>query len=355
MCKKSFLVAMTAVFGWCGIAFAGSEVSQEQQVEPAKASAVQPSPAASSVQSSLLDDFVLRSVSAKTLTTMRMHPATNPDEAALRCHFMEPCVMGLTRGFGVGGDFLGMLSSLVYQPQARAGAWLLVDAFVNYQFVDAVEKIFHANGSIGYRSLSYEDSNENTFRTGGLSWRFNYAQDITSEYTQGLTFSGLLSSWHSVKPQSRFLQTSTLDSHSENSRRAMRDFYEYSHAYPTLWLSFPADLEVINWKASYIDLPSDLRGYAHVEPFFAQNEFKLPNEAFSWVERNFGLRTAATLAYESRPDRVAGRYTLQASAGLEFATSSPDEQAPTAADVSFDLPEREPVSPYLDLGLTWQF
>jgi hypothetical protein len=61
------------------------------------------------------------------------------------------------------------------------------------------------------------------------------------------------------------------------------------------------------------------------------------------------------VAYESRPERVAGRYTIQASAGLEFATSVHEEDAPTESSVSFDLPEREPVSPYLDLGVTWQF
>ncbi len=355
MNKKSSLVAIVAGWGWCGVTFAEADVSQAQSVDSAKSVAAPAATQTLSFSPSVLDEFVFRSVPGKTLTTMRMHSATNPDEAALRCHVMEPCIMGLTRGFGVGGDLLGMMSALVYQPQARAGAWLLADAFVNYQFVDAVEKIFHANGAVGYRSFSYEDSNGNTFKTGGVSWRFNYAQDITREYTQGLIFSGLLSSWHSVKPQSHFLQTHTLDSSVENSHRAMRDFYEYSRNYPALWLSFPADVEVINWKASYIDLPSDLRGYGHVEPFFVQNEFKLPNEAFVWVERNLGLRTAAILAYESRPDRVAGRYTLQATAGLEFATSTHDFEAPAAPAVSFDLPEREPVSPYLDIGMTWQF
>jgi hypothetical protein len=226
---------------------------------------------------------------------------------------------------------------------------------VNYQFFDAVEKVFNANGALGYRAFSYEDSNSNKFSSMGVTWRLNYAQDIMPDYTQGLVFSGVLAAKHTASDANRIFRND-LEKTGARAREALASFYEYSHKYPQLWLSFPANLEVINWKASHIDLPSDIRGYAHLEPFFAQNEFRFSNETFSWVERNFGLRTAATAAYESRPDRVFGRFSATASLGIELATSSHEIEAPVAEpDVTYHLPEREPVSLYGDLGVTWQF
>lgn len=323
-----------AATGWLGIFISSFAIAQD------------------STNNNSFDDLILRTVPAKNLTGMRIHPATNPDEAALRCSVMEPCVMGLSRGFSVGSDLLGVASALVYQPQATAGAWTLIDGFVGYQFLDAVEKVFHANGSIGFRQFSYKDSNDNQQKSSSVTFRVNYAQDITQEYTQGLTLAGAFSSNNSIKPETRIYEAKD----SEDARRSMKSFYKYSQKYPTIWLSFPADYEVINWKASHIDLPSDLRAYVHAEPFFAQNQFVLPNNAFSWTEQNFGLRSGASLAYESRSDRVSGRFTAYTALGLELATSTHETEQPKAQiGATVELPAREPVSPYLDFGMTWQF
>ncbi len=355
MRNRTYVAGLYVGFAFSSAVFAQEQTSKEAakvpQSSPANESSVSEKPNSPSVNSD--SEVVFRSVPAKTLTAMRMHSATNPEEAALRCSIMDSCILGLTRGFAIGGDVSGMLSALVVQPQVQAGAWLLTDAFVSYQFFDSVEKVFNANGSIGYRTFRYEDSNGNVQKSGGISLRFNYAQDISPEYTQGLIFSGTISSWNSVDPEERIYSN---EASSPNARRALRNFYRYSQRYPTFWLSFPADVEVINWKASHIDLPNHLRGYGHLEPSFVQNQFRLSNDAFLWVERNLGLRTAATLAYESRPDRVSGRFAVQSTFGLEFSTSSHTVDAPrTAKDVLFDLPARPPVAPYLDIEASWQF
>jgi hypothetical protein len=309
-----------------------------------------PVPANASAISINGTDLHLRSVAPRSLNAMRMHQASQPDEAAVRCGFFEACVMGLTRGFSVGGDWMGGVSSLLLQPQIKAGGWLLADVFGGYQFL--AEQNFYANGRIGYRHLRYSDSNGNTVSGRSLTLGFNYSQDVFPAYTQGLSFEGALSSSFSLTEKDRFYEAT---GPGENTRRAVNSFYGYSHRHPVLRVGFPADFEIINWKASHIDLPSDLRGYAHIEPYFAQNQFALSND-FLWVERNFGLRFGGSLAYESRPDRVAHRFAAQIKAGFDFATVSRNPTVESSRpDLSFDLPSRHAISVYADAVLSWQF
>lgn len=295
-------------------------------------------------------DLQFRSVAPRSLNAMRMHQASQPDEAAVRCGFVDSCVMGLTRGFSVGGDWMGGLSSLLVQPQIEAGAWFLADIFGGYQFL--ADKNFYANGKIGYRYLRYADSNGNTVVGRTLTLGFNYAQDVFPAYTQGLSFEGALNPTNSLSENERFYSASGAG---VNTRRAVSNFYEYSHRHPVLRVGFPADFEVINWKASHIDFPSDLRGFGHIEPYFAQNQFTLTDD-FSWVERNFGLRMGVSMAYESRPDRVAHRFTAQVKAGLDFATVSRNVTVhPPRPDLNFDLASHPAAGAYGDLIVSWQF
>jgi hypothetical protein len=302
---------------------------------------------------SFSDGPELLSATPKTLTAQKLHGAVLPAEAEIRCAYWEPCALGLTRGFAVGSDAIAALTSLLVRPQVQPGGWLYLDGFVSFQFLNGIENTFYANGSFGYRTSRFRDSSNNEIESGGFFGRFNYAQDISSLYTQGVTLSGVLSPWYRVNSRERLYLN---QERGRDARRSLEDFYGASHRTPTLWLSFPGDFEVVNWKGSHIDLPQDLHGYAHVEPFFAQNEFRIGDE-FLWVERNYGTRAGVTMSYESSPERVAQRFALSATLGVEAALSYniKDTATPAERGVEFLLPERSQFSPYADLMASWQF
>jgi hypothetical protein len=345
------------LFVWVSFVLCAVAVAQESAagVSSAPESATLKSssslvPASSAIGASDKGDLRLRSVSPRSLNAMRMHAASHPDEAALRCGLVESCVLGLTRGFALGGDWIGGLSSLIIQPQVKAGGWILSDIFGAYQFLS--EQNFYANARLGMRYSRHADSVGNVVSSRALTVGLNYAQDVFPAYTQGLLFEGSLTSSTSLNERPRLYSVTGAGA---NTRRSLGNFYDFSHRHPVLRVGFPADFEVINWKASHIDLPSDLRGYAHAEPYYAQNQLLL-SDGFVWVERNLGLKLGTSLAYESRPDRIAQRFTAQVKGGVEFATASHNIELPEGSQgIDFDLPSRRAAGFYGDVVFSWQF
>lgn len=312
-----------------------------------------PTTPASVSSSPVTSEFDLEtfSVEPKSLLQQRLHSASFPGEAEVRCGIVEPCELGLARNFVVGSDIFGMLTTPVISPMRFPGGWLFYDAFVGYQFLRQKDEPFYANGSLGYRGFSYEDSSHNRVNVNGLTFRVTFAQEILSFYSQGVEFSGFMGA-------SKFNQESILYTNAAevvNAQVAVQRFYRLSKEYPRIRLTFPADLELINWKASYIDLPSDLHGYLRVAPFYVQNDLAF-TRGYDWTEKNFGVRLAAMGSYESESVDAAERYAFTAALGADLSTSTfAFDKGDKADNFKFNLPARSTVEPYIELMGSYQF
>lgn len=300
------------------------------------------------------------SVPARNLMTQGLHPASFPKEAELRCSVLEFCVAGLTRGFVLGSDLLyGTAGTTLLGAQAYSpGAWVFYDGFVGYQFLQGVDSKFFANGSVGYRGFSYRkevgsQDDERSLRSRGFTFRVAYGQEITPAYIQGLTFQFFAGK--TTMDESKFLLE--LDEDGQAARKFAKQFYEFSQHYPKVRLGLPADIEIINWKASHIDLPNHLRGYIRAEPFYIQNDFVI-EDRYKSIEKNFGLRAQYMMSYESKQEK-SGRYAFLAGVGFDLATSNKPE--PVYEGVDDDrlklqkLTARKVFVPLLNLEASYQF
>jgi hypothetical protein len=294
------------------------------------------------------------SVAPRSLLAQRLHAATLPGEAEVRCGFSEPCAFGFARGFALGGNLLRTALTPLVQPLIQPGRWIYYDGFVGFQFLNRVDDTFDSNGSVGYRGFSFKDSDSRELDTAGITFRVTYAQEITGIYTQGLVLSGFMN-------QTKFSAKERLyedGPEGADSRQSLKKFYDFSHSSPTVYLGLPADIEVINWKASHIDMPSHLRGYAHIEPFYIQNDLVLQD----WLkreEKSFGLRTAYEMTYESKARDQANRVAFHGALGLELAGTNSkmdylkhDEPFGSVRPV---LDARPVLSPYWNVMASYQF
>jgi hypothetical protein len=290
----------------------------------------------------------------------RLHTASFPNETEVRCSLLEYCAIGLTRGFVIGGDLLygaagtTLLGSQIYAP----GAWVFYDGFLGYQFLQGVDGKYFANGSIGYRGFSYRkevglDDDERTIRSRGFTFRVNYGQEIAPTYTQGLDFQ-VFTGKTSMDEAGTIAQTGP---EGQAQRKFARQFHSYSQSYPKVRLGLPADFELINWKASHVDLPNHMRGYVRAEPFYIQNEFIVEDHVES-IEKNFGLRAMYLMSYESKQEK-AGRYAFLAGVGFDLATSNKPEARYEADDtpdfLDADFKPRKTFIPLLNLEGSYQF
>ena len=344
-----------------------SAPAKASPASPPSASPVQPGASASPQSNSSAQPVVppvgsakaetqTLSVPAKNLMAQRLHPASFPREAEIRCGTLEPCAMGLTRGFVVGGDLSRLIStSFLGQFLYKSGTWFFYDAFAGFQFLQQVDNKIFANGSVGYRGFSYENSDGRKVSTKGFTFKVAYGQEINPVYTQGLVFS-LFPSRVSVTGDKAEQDAQNRGGELPGVSKA---FYEYSRKHPRVSLYFPADLEVINWKASHVDLPNHVRSYVKVAPFYIQNDFVL-QDTYSMTEKNFGLRLGATTTYESVQEK-SGRYAFLGSFGVDVAASdqkSEDQRANRSSGIKVDnilLPKRPVFDFYVNLEASYQF
>lgn len=317
----------------------------------------QPPAAQPDVKTGVSDDggpIETMGTSPKNLLEMRLHEASAPGEAEVRCGVSEPCALGLAYNFYLGSDLTNIVFVPLLYPMQTPGSWLYYDAFAGYQFLRGIGEGFYASGSIGYRGFSYEDSDERKIESKGLTFRINYAQVIGPQYTQGVALSGYLGR-AKFSDESKIYETESSENQAD-ARQAIKRFYKFSQRYPRVRVGFPADIEVINWRDKNIDLPSHLRGFVRVEPFYIQNDLILDVEGYSWNEKNFGLRAAFSLAYESEPVEKLGRFSALASIGPEFSTSTMRfSEGRESTEPKFDLPSRRAVDLYLEVMASYQF
>lgn len=297
----------------------------------------------------------LHSVPPSSLLEMRLHPAALPLEAELSCSLLFGCHIGLTRGFVLGGDVsrtLGM--TMLGQHFYGAGAWTYLDANVGYQFLRMSERMSTLMGTFGYRTLSYKNSEGAKLARSGIAFRTAYAESVLPAYTQGLVFeafsSPLDSDGGANQPFTR------LDD--KKVRNLIKEFAGFMRLNPLLRLQMPADLEVINWKPSQVDLPSSLRGYLRVNPTYEQTDIVLKNAEqtiYSWIEKRFALQLMLMTAYAA-PEQKSGRLGLLGGLGFEMAASklSIDSKAPTQ-DLNPDIPTAPLVRGKLEIQATYQF
>lgn len=294
----------------------------------------------------------LLSVRPQSLMSQRLHEAAFPAEAEIRCFLATSCEFGLSRGFAVGSDLGAVIGTPIVRPLVSPGRWLVLDAFVGYQFLRAVDENVYFNAGIGWRSLSYKDSDDRQAGASGLTFRVAYAQRVLDFYSQGVSAQGFYATNKADKVGADLRKKDSGD------ERFLSRYYKFSHGFPSFRLGFPADFEFINWKNTHIDLPNHLRGYGRIEPFFIQNQFKesFPEvNEYSLVEQNVGLRLAYSMTYVSAQERF-GRIGLLGGLGVDVQTSdqriSYDEEA-LATKVS--LPKRPTLAPYWEIGGSFQF
>jgi hypothetical protein len=290
---------------------------------------------------------------ARSLSAQRLTPSSYPDEAEIFCGF-EQCIFGLTRGLVIGGDAFGMAYApfrQYFDQNWNGGSLYIIDAFGGFQILRDVDHKIYMNAQIGYRRIKYDNSRINIY-SQGLTAKVNYSQIITPIYLQGLSFSAFFSGNSSTNNQQAISKDS--QNHGDFSNDASY-FYRISQKYPTYQFSLPADIEVANWNSQQTGLKSPIRAYAHLEPFYVQNNlnFNYDNVSLQKTEQNFGIRFAGTGAFESSQGTTAGRFTLLASLGLDFSTSSISTTQSGNADV--DIPERSWITPYVNLSGSWQF
>lgn len=289
----------------------------------------------------------------RSLSAQRLTPSSFPDEAEIFCSY-EQCALGLTRGLVIGGDVFGMAYAPLRQyfdPNWKGSSIYIIDVFGGFQILNGVDNKIYMNAQIGYRRINYDNSEIN-INNQGITAKVNYSQLITPIYLQGLSFSGYFAGNSATNSQQAI--SKDFQNHKSFSDSASY-FYRISQKYPTYQFSLPADIEVANWNNRQTGLKSPIRTYAHLEPFYIQNNlyFNYNNVSLQKMEQNFGIRIAATGSYESSQGTASGRFSLLASLGLDFATSSVSTTQSGNADI--DIPQRQWIAPYVNLSGSWQF
>ncbi|MGY3803534.1 hypothetical protein ACWNT8_05710 [Pigmentibacter ruber] len=289
----------------------------------------------------------------RSLSAMRLSPSSFPDEAEIFCSY-EQCVLGLTRGIVLGGDAFGMAYAPFRQywdPNWKGGSFYLIDAFGGFQILRDVDNKIYMNAQIGYRRLNY-DNNGTSITSQGITAKVNYSQTITSLYSQGISFSAFFSGNATTNNQNSISKDS--NSHGTFNDNASY-FYRQSQKYPTYQVSLPADIELVNWSNQQTGLSAPIRLYAHLEPFYFQNNlgFNYNNVSLQKTEQNFGIRIAATGGFESAEGSKSGRFSLLTSLGLDVSTSTVNTTQSGNSDA--DIPQRQWIAPYINLGGSWQF
>ena len=279
-----------------------------------------------STQGSLLGSpsgmSVLRSVAPSALLEEKLHPATLPAEAELRCSVLYGCWLGLSRGFAVGGDLVESLGvTTLGQHYLGAGAWHYVDASGAYQVLSQGPRKSSLNIAVGYRSFGYKNSEDIQFSRTGWLVKTAYAEAVYPAYIQGMLFeihSSVLSTDGGV--ERLFDKDDT-----QAVRPALKEFALFSRAHPSVRLQFPADLEIANWRGDDLDINAPLRSYLRLVPTYEQTEIRIgdvKNEVFNWREKRFALGVLYMASYVS-PENKSGKFSAVAGLGFEVGTSRP--------------------------------
>jgi hypothetical protein len=341
---------------WVSIGLFGSVVSEKAsgQQSTSTSPVTQGSPAVS--KNSELP-FSPLSVPAKSTLFQRLHPASLPSEAEFRGSLGQPSFFGFSRGFAVGSHlFENALSTLMGQHIYSSGTWLQYDLLLGYQFLNGVDSKHFASAYAGYTSFSLKrtatGSGEQKIASSGVVFQVDYALSVSPEFSLGIQASGLFGK-DKFTGEAQDLLLESQDG--TNVRRMVNDFYAESNHLPKVRASFPMEFEVINWKASHIDLPNHLRGYLSVEPFYRQFELKI-DKAFESVEKNVGIKIGPKLAYESLNEK-AGRYALSVDFGAEISggkiTTQFEDTNPQVA--LFSLKKRKILTPFLNAQYSLKF
>jgi len=302
-----------------------------------------------------LTESPLHSVPPTSLLQMRLHPAVLPLEAELSCSVLFSCYLGLTRGFVVGGDVLKTLGvTTLGQHLYGPGAWTYLDLNVGYQFLRLAERQSSFMGAFGYRTLSYKNSEGAKIGRSGVVFKVAYAELVLPAYTQGLVFEGVSSTVYTEEGADQ--PFTKLDD--KKVRSLVSEFSNFMRANPQLRLQLPADLEVVNWKPSQVDLPSPLRGFLRVNPIYEQTDVAIRSgdqTVYAWEEKRFALQLMMMAAYASA-DQKSGRLGLLGGLGIEMSgsRSSLDSKSPSK-DLNPGISDASIVNGKLEIQATYQF
>lgn len=358
---RSLAVCIPGVIVFSNQSFAQPAASNKSSNSAAPAALSTPSASATNssstgvLPSSGATESPLHSVPPSSLLEMRLHPAALPLEAELSCSLLFGCHIGLTRGFVLGGDVsktLGM--TMLGQHFYGAGAWTYLDANVGYQFLRMSERMSTLMGTFGYRTLSYKNSEGAKLSRSGLAFRTAYAESVLPAYTQGLVFEAFSSTLDSEGGANQ--PFTRLDD--KKVRNLIKEFAGFMRQNPLLRLQMPADLEIINWKPSQVDLPASLRGYLRINPVYEQTDIIIKSAEqtmYNWSEKRFALQLMLMTAYAA-PEQKSGRLGLLGGLGFEMGAvkSSTESKAPSQ-DLNPDIPSAPLVRGKVEIQATYQF
>lgn len=298
----------------------------------------------------------LHTVAPSSLLNLRLHPATLPLEAEVSCSLLFGCQLGLSRGFSVGGDALKTLGvTTLGQHFYGPGAWAYLDVNVGYQFLRLAERQSSLMGAFGYRTFSYKNSEGAKFGRSGMAFRTAYAESVFPAYTQGMVFEAFSSP---LQTEGGADQPFNPSDERKVRSSLVREFAQFMRSNPLLRLQMPADLEIINWSPSQVDLPGAMRGYLRISPSYEQTDLVIRSgdqDIFSWIEKRFALQLMLMTTYAS-PEERSGRLGLLGGLGFEMAaTKSSVESKSTRSELIPTIPSAPLVQGKLEIQGTWQF
>ncbi|NBW81351.1 hypothetical protein EBR21_06320 [bacterium] len=297
----------------------------------------------------------LHSVPPSSLLGMRLHPAALPLEAEVSCSLMFGCELGLTRGFAVGSEALKTIGvTTMGQHIYGPGAWTYMDANLGYQFLRMAERQSTLMGTFGYRSFSYKNSEGAKFGRSGVAFRTAYAEAVLPAYTQGMVFDVFSSTLQTEGGADQpFSPTDE-----KRVRGLVKEFAQFMRSNPLLRLQMPADLEIINWSPSQVDLPGPMRGFLRISPSYEQTDLVIRSgeqNLYTWIEKRFALQLMLMTTFAS-PEQRSGRLGLLGGLGFEMAaTKSSVESKSTRSELNPEIPSAPIAQGKLEIQGTWQF
>lgn len=297
----------------------------------------------------------LHSVAPSSLLDLRLHPSLFPLEAEVSCGVDSDCILGLSRGFAVGGDLFRSLGvTTLGQHFLGAGAWTYLDLKAGYQFLRLAERQSSFNISLGYRSFGFGNSDNSKLKKRGITIRSAYAESVYPAYTQGLVFE-----IHSAELIAEGGTESPFEkSDPSRARAVIAEFANFSRSHPSIRLRLPADLEVVNWKGADLSLEAPVRGFVRLAPLYEQADLTFKNvqeTTYRWLEKRFGLELMLMAAYVS-PNDKSGRHGLLAGLGVETGLSrSKVESNLFSGAVLPIIPTASVVRGKLEIQATYQF
>ena len=297
----------------------------------------------------------LHSIPPASLLEMRLHPAVFPQEAELSCTASSNCTLGLTRGFAIGGDALQTLGvTTLGQHFLGSGAWTFLDVNFGYQMIRNADRHASGNAAIGYRTFGFKNSEGGKFSRSGLTLKTSYAETMAPAYTQGLVFDIFSSNLETFGGADQpFIRND-----SKNIRSLVREFALFMRSNPLIKLQFPADLEIANFRASDVDLPSPLRSFLRLNPIYEHSDIVIRDveqTKYSWVEKRYALQMMILAAYAS-PSEKSGRLGLLGGLGFEMASSNSKIEAKVPTDgLQPEIPTASLVRGKLEIQATYQF